>query len=174
MRGESHDALPQRPPRLGVLCDRFGIGPFLVSLRISASSIHLLYFLELTNSGAFPRDQCPLLSVNYKLRGEGVVWRLDATDWSGRREEGAIGGSMIAPKPGKKRPIRPHFLTNSRGFAMRSPAAQPQGTLHLRSRSADWIPQSDSVECRRLRNRRKCCAPAGNFQRADLRGGSTP
>ena len=123
-------------------------------------AINVLPFQRVTNSG-----------------GRGVVCRLDVMrlEVGGRKHQvRSLGAPRMAPKPDTKRCFRPHFLTNSRGFPTRLLAAQPQGTLHLRSRSADWIPQSDSVKCRGLRQRQKCCALAFNFQRARLRGGSLP
>ena len=57
-------------------------------------------FQSLTNSGTFQRDQCPFVSINYKLRGEGGGmeaggWRLEARGWTD--EVRSTGTSELAP-----------------------------------------------------------------------------
>ena len=45
------------------------------------ATIYVQCLQWITNSGAFPRDQCPLFSINYEFRGEGGIWRLEVGSW---------------------------------------------------------------------------------------------
>ena len=57
------------------------------------ATIYVQCLQWITNSGAFPRDQCPLFSINYEFRGEGY---LEAGGW--KLEAGPMKDALQAPR----------------------------------------------------------------------------
>ena len=67
--------------------------------RARAAMLYVQCLQWITNSRAFPRDQCPFISASYKLRGEGGYVAMAGGQWREQESEGSSGDDLCSMRP---------------------------------------------------------------------------